>query len=450
MKIFLLFIAILSSVYGTAQNWIFHPGTGTNNFPVHRFWNDTTNNRLLGVGSFDSIGGIYAPGFAQWDGATWNATGTEVNPASFCPACFGCITGYSGDIILGGSFAAWPPRNYVIRWDGTTFDSIGVFSINGAVSMVQYQNTLVVGIPLAYDSINGVPFCSVAAWDGNSWSDMGQGQFSGGIQSMVVYRDTLYIGCFSSTDNYPYVFRYVNGTWETVGPRFYGAIYNLCVYNDEIYAGSYNSGNNQGKAISKYDAATDQWIAPGGGIFSSSGFSEVESMAVMGGRLYAMGDFDIAGGVHADHIAAWDGTQWCGLGNDLTYAMRQIVAFDSSIYISSGNIFDNTVSTLFVEWVGGNYSDTCGIWDGVSDYTATEVVKVYPNPATDFMTFQFGENQNGRTVIITDQLGREIWRKETSETSIQLPASEFSAGMYFYSIEEREEIIATGKLIISN
>jgi len=432
-----------------AQNWVFHPGTGAYNYPVHRFWNDTLNNRLLGVGVFDSIGGIYSPGFAQWNGTTWGTTGTEIYSGPYC-ATFGCVTEYNGDIVLDGSISSWSiSRNFIMRWNGTTFDSIGSFANSSAISMIQYQNTLVVGIPSDYDSINNVPFNAVAAWDGNNWFDMGQGLLEGAIHSMVVYRDTLYLGAFSSADNYPYVFRYVNGAWETVGPRFYGAIYNLCVYNDELYAGSYNSGNGIGKAISKYDAATGQWIAPGGGIFSSWGFSEVESMAVMEGRLYAMGDFDHAGGVNANLIAAWDGTQWCGLGNDTTWAMRQIVAFDNSIYLSTGNFFDDSLSTLFVEWIGDNYSDSCGIFDGVDELQTNFLhVNVFPNPTSDNVTFQiFGEPAT-RTIILIDNLGREIWREETRDNEVRLSTESFGSGLYFYRIEESGEVKSSGKLIV--
>src|ERR1044072_6070714 len=232
MKKVVTLIAILSSVYITAQNWIFQPGTTY--YPVHRFYNDTANNRLLGVGSFDTIGGIYSPGFAQWNGTSWNTTGTEIYSGAYC-AAFGCVTEYNGDIVLGGSISVWSTtHNYIMQWNGATFDSIGRFEHYGAVSMVQYQNKLIVGIPFDHDTINGVPFLSVAAWDGNTWSDMGNGQIEGAIQAMTVYRDTLYIGAFSLADGYQYVFRYVNGTWETVGPRFYGAVYDLCVYNDEL------------------------------------------------------------------------------------------------------------------------------------------------------------------------------------------------------------------------
>jgi|GEM_PF-2074800 len=449
MKLLLSVVVILSSVCSTAQNWIFQPGTGFNNYPVHRFWNDTINNRLLAVGSFDSIGGVYAPGFAQWDGTSWNTTGTETCSGFWC-ATFGCITEYNGDVILGGNFSAWSPRNYVIRWNGLSFDSIGVFESNSALSMVQYQGSLIVGTSMDYDSINGVPFCSVVAWDGNSWTDLGNGQIQGAIHSMVVYRDTLYLGAYSYVDGFPYVFRYVNGNWETVGTRFYGAIYNLCVFNDELFAGSYNSGNNQGKAISKYDPVSDQWIVPGGGVFSSTGFSEVESMAVMGGRLYATGDFNIAGGVHADHIAAWNGTQWCGLGNDTTWAMRQIVEFDSSIYLSTGNIFNNSVSTQFVQWVGGNYSDSCGIWNSLPTYGVSNEVSVYPNPACENLNFNFGDRHCVRTIVINDHLGHEILRVESSDPFLVIPVINFPVGIYYYSVLTVDFSPVFGKFIVQN
>lgn len=448
MKHFISIAAILVAIHAGGQNWVFHPGTTY--FPVHRFFNDTLNHRLLGVGSFDTIGGVYAPGFAQWNGSSWGTTGTESCSGPMC-ARFVCITGYNGNIALGGGFSSWSTNhNYVVIWNGTTFDSLGKFGFSGAIVMVQYQNNLVVASPYTSDNINGVSFNTIAMWDGSQWNDLGQGQFAGGTQSMIVYNDTLYVGAFSAADNFYYVFKYVNGGWEIVGQRFYGVVYNMCVYNGELYAGSYNSGNNQGKAISKYDASTDQWIAPGGGIFSSAGFSEVESMTVMGGRLYAMGDFNLAGGVHADHVAAWDGTQWCGLGNDTTWAMRQIVTFDSSVYLSTGLIFNDTSSTLFVEWIGGNFSDTCGIFDAVIENSWIGRVNVFPNPSNLSTSFLFTDNNTNRAITVFDQFGREVWRKESDQSTVEFPSNGFPDGMYFYSVTSSDRSVGQGKFVIQH
>jgi len=420
-----------------AQNWVFHPGTTY--FPVHRFWNDTINDRLLAVGAFDTIGGIYSPGFAQWNGTSWSAVGLPGFPTA---PQFGCITQYDTNIILGGN-------NLVMSWDGSSLDTIGQINVFGASTMLQFNSDLIIANLHNDDYIDNVNFNTVARWDGTNWYDMGQGQLAGGTHSIILYRDTLYIGAFSSIDNYYYVFRYVNNTWEIVGQRFYGAVYNMCVYNDELYAGSYNSGSGPGRAISKYDATADQWIAPGGGIFSSWGFSEVESMTVMGGRLYVLGDFDIAGGVHADRVAAWDGVQWCGLGNDTTWGMRQLATFHNSVYLSTGLIFDDTASTAFVEWAGGNYSDSCGIFDGVDEWQASLLrVDVFPNPASDNVTFQIFGEPAARTIILIDNLGREIWRKESRDNEVRLSTDGFAAGLYYYRIEESGEVKSSGKVIV--
>lgn len=73
---------------------------------------------------------------------------------------------------------------------------------------------------------------------------------------------------------------------------------------------------------------------------------------------------------------------------------------------------------------------------------------VYPNPSKLQTIFQFSGEPISREVIITDNVGREVWRRKTSEPIVEFPASQFAADVYFYSVEEEREISATGKLII--
>jgi hypothetical protein len=83
----------------------------------------------------------------------------------------------------------------------------------------------------------------------------------------------------------------------------------------------------------------------------------VYALAVDGsGNLYAGGDFTVAGGAPANHVAAWDGSSWSALGSGV----------DSTVY-------DLAVDGNGKLWVAGAFSaaggvpvDNVAVWDGGS------------------------------------------------------------------------------------
>lgn len=75
-------------------------------------------------------------------------------------------------------------------------------------------------------------------------------------------------------------------------------------------------------------------------------------------------------------------------------------------------------------------------------------VTVFPNPATTNATFQFTGSDGNKMLVIYDQLGKEIWRKEAPQNQIEFSTEGFASGLYFYRVEKEEEIKIFGKLII--
>ena len=203
----------------------------------------------------------------------------------------------------------------------------------------------------------------------------------------------------------------------------------------------------------RLDTVTDTWDKFGGGVASTSiaSWTQVDGMTVNNGSLYVLGVFDHAGGVPAAYVTKWDGTQWCGLGIDLnTYQCRAIGTFRDTIYVSTGIIFNNDSSDNLVRWIGGNYTDTCGfLTTGIATQSQQNfIVEVLPNPATSNAIFQINGEHRMLDFIIYDQLGHEIWRKQSEEDRIELNTGEFASGLYFYRVEENGELKSSGKLII--
>jgi hypothetical protein len=74
-----------------------------------------------------------------------------------------------------------------------------------------------------------------------------------------------------------------------------------------------------------------------------------------------------------------------------------------------------------------NFGDT-GI---ASTIESAEAVRVYPNPAADFVTVS-GQNISG--VTLYNMQGQKLWQINAKSSRINVPLTAFSAGIYFLHI----------------
>ena len=74
---------------------------------------------------------------------------------------------------------------------------------------------------------------------------------------------------------------------------------------------------------------------------------------------------------------------------------------------------------------------------------------VYPNPATSVINFETNETGKDRKLIISDPTGKIISRLSFKEKTITFNISEFSTGMYSYSVVEANRIVNSGSFIIN-
>jgi hypothetical protein len=115
-------------------------------------------------------------------------------------------------------------------------------------------------------------------------------------------------------------------------------------------------------------------------------------------------------------------------------SFSDVAYFDADSLVSYGN-YD-----IFI----GKIDFTTGITEQVQNFS----VNVFPNPAITSTTFQMNGLIGSKTIIIYDQLGKEIWRKETNENQIEFSVENLAAGLYFYRVEQKGEASANGKFII--
>ena len=116
--------------------------------------------------------------------------------------------------------------------------------------------------------------------------------------------------------------------------------------------------------VCKYNPTTNTFSAMGTGVTQGGPVGQVFAAAVgKDGRVYIGGIFDTAGGVAANNIAVWNGSQWLPLGRGLDAAVTGLV-MDRSGVLWVGGIFSNVgtgagaaygITNNLVKWNGSNF-----------------------------------------------------------------------------------------------
>lgn len=75
-------------------------------------------------------------------------------------------------------------------------------------------------------------------------------------------------------------------------------------------------------------------------------------------------------------------------------------------------------------------------------------VSIFPNPASQILTFQFAKAPESHTLLIYDQLGRIIFREETNENLVSVSVESYSEGLYFYSVMDGQNNSVSGKFVV--
>ncbi len=368
-------------------------------------------------GWFTHAGGDSVNHIARWDGTSWHALANGVDGAVEALATSG------GSLYVGGRFthASGSAANYIAQWNGTSWSNVGATATdlnNNIYAMKTTNSGLFIGG--SFTMAGAVSANHIAIWDGTQWSAVGAGAGTGGdyVQGFVLIGLKLYaLGHFTSaglltvnnvvvTDTSTKVWSalgsgtgagtngeiwqsasvndtlYTSGgfstagglsassvaswngtTWSALGgtPNApIGSVYALALSGSNLYVGGsfLTAGNVQANRIALYNTSTHAWSAIGSGT-SNGTDNSVNAIAVSGNNVYAGGNFLHAGGLPANHIAMWDGTNWNTLGttpNDGTdgdvYAMA---TFGTDLYV--GGAFTNA---------GGNSANYAVKWNGTS------------------------------------------------------------------------------------
>lgn len=405
-----------------AQNWS-AMGNGFN-ASVMTINSNSNGDTLFAGGRFVHSGGVIMNNIAYWTNGSWAqpATGLD-NPVK-------TIVRIQDRIFAGGEFAYGGDSllNCFAEWNGTRFTGYargffksGQHSVATTVNAIAYyKNKIYAGGIFDYANDKTDYMRNIAAWNGSKWEDAGGGiTGNSGVNCMLVFNDTLYVGGGFTTSGGTTTFnvsRWDGSAWRSVGNGMNNEVNCFVAYQGTLYAGGVftQAGGNNISYIAKWDGTN--WKAVGGGINGP-----VYALAVSGGQLIAGGSFTSAGGKICSNLAKWNGTEWFPYGTN-NNMIRTFYQAPNAFY--AGGDFTE------MNGQGMNRIASIAIPSALQHIEADDFI-VLPNPVSRILLINTPESISIKQITLIDAAGKTVYRG----TASPLDVSDLHAGTYLLHIE---------------
>jgi hypothetical protein len=215
-------------------------------------------------------------------------------------------------------------------------------------------------LPLAFAFAGGVHAQTVVPYCGGTATN-------GFVIDFAAYRDSLYAtGFFTTACGEPtgHLARWDGETLARTAGLLPDAGHSLRVYDDKLYAATYRNGTDS-NYLSVWDGSVSYRFGPGfhltGAVPGTSQLPNLYDVLRYDGQLVVCGEFDHAGGRPIQGIARWNGTRWDSLGGGLSGSLLSVpLRFPHVLLEHDGDLY-----------VGGNFTHAGGVeangvarWDG--------------------------------------------------------------------------------------
>lgn len=425
-NLFVLFISIFSSLSCASQTWS-TVGSGATNGRVQAMC--VYHGELYVGGYFDSIGGLSVNSIARWDGIAWDSV---PGAYAFYPFEIFDMVVYQNQLIVVGS--------EVRAWNDTSWTSLNLLD-NRQFGAEVYNNELYVCGH--FENAGGVPTRGVARWNGTAWDSVGGPglNFTAGFvgDELHVFNGELYLGGgFNWVNGIPIqgIARWNGVAWDSVDASQGSYISCMETYNNRLYAGGNVLIQNPGEPMGVLNG--QQWDSVGNG--PNWG---VYTLTEYASELYAMGKFDSVGNQQMFGIARWNDSVWANVGTGLDSLLTngdttQWGQYWSWEQINVGCVYNNElyVGGTFIS-IGGLQATNIARWHmigaSIDDGETTQTVSVFPNPANNEITFQFGDADESRSVVIYNSAGQAVGKYSANQNTLQISTAEYAEGIYFFN-----------------
>ena len=290
------------------------------------------------------------------------------------------LTIYDNKLIAGGYFelAGGDTVNHVAAWDGSTWSALGNGTTFRVEALTVHSGKLIAG-GSAY--ILGDTVYNVAAWDGSVWTLLGKGinseepVFYVQVNDFAVFQGNLFALAafthFEYADGGGSVFSWDGSSWKDLGLETYNLPYAETVYeNNLIVAGDLLYETNLEFVFSSWNDTN--WTT-----FEKILYGVVSDLNVYDNKLIACGIFDWVGFeiVHVNSIASWDGVSWSALGEGLGTSSKwawgvALTNYDAKLIVVGAFDSAGTLPAIGIaSWDGSSWSSLgSGIGLGVDRY----------------------------------------------------------------------------------
>jgi len=370
-------------------------------------FDDGSGPALYAGGAFTYAGGVLVNNVAKWDGSSWSALGSGSNAGT--NSVVYALTVYddgSGPALYAGGFfdrAGGLIAYRIAKWGVER----GWSSLSGGLNNSVYALTvfddgageqLYVG-GLFTEADGSVPANRIAKWNGTTWSALDEHGLNNVVGSLVGTQEVsavgpgLYVGGnFTSAGGVPgrnhIVAWGIERGWSPLGQGVNDWVSALAVYNDgsgaKLFAGGEFTiaGFVSANYIAQWDGSS--WLPLMSDVHNGVN-NPVGALAVFddgtGSALYAGGEFTMAGGMTASHIAKWNGESWSALirstdaddeGTNSDVNALAIATEDSgvgpAIYVGGTfTVAGDDAANRVAAWGGCGAADVPGDFDGDGD-----------------------------------------------------------------------------------
>jgi hypothetical protein len=430
-KWFLLTAILLITQKSYSQTWSDVDG----GFCDWAFASVVYNGELIVGGQMTCAGGVSVNNIAKWDGTSWSPLGSGLNGKVWALAV------YNGDLIAGGQFtqAGSTAVLNLARWNGTSWTDVNGDVGSIVSSLTVYNNDLIVGG--YFTDADGFPANYIVGYDGNGWFNLGAGMNSQVMALDVYGTDLIACGFFTTADGVTanHIAKWNGTSWSSLGSGIAWITYSLGHYNGDLIAGGLfsDAGGVSASSIAKWNGTS--WSALGSGIGPvPSGDKYVFALAEYNGGLFAGGWYATAGGVVANSIARWDGTNWTDLqggvwyGGSNAFTVQALTVYNNDLYASG--IFSSAGSVGAASIAKWNEPPT-----GINDLgaSALQFLKNEPNPFNQSTTISYNMAKAGNVkLVLNDLTGRDVKTlvdefKQQGKYTFELNGNDLSPGIYF-------------------